>query len=225
MAEDRPSYETLLDYLVYAPLGAAIVAAEEVPRLAERGRERMEKQVAVAQLIGRFAVAESRRRFGAPSTGPSGGESPRAEPDRQPTSSGGAGTRISTSPAHSSASKPESARATEVTQGNAHARSPSKAGSPSRAAPSRRQSSSSPGGAVPPMRAAESPGSDTGVSGRGLPIPAYDTLAASQVVERLPSLTPAELEAVRQHESATRRRRTVLHRIAQLNAERDGATA
>jgi hypothetical protein len=30
---------------------------------------------------------------------------------------------------------------------------------------------------------------------------------------------------VRKHESATRRRRTVLHKIAQLNAERDGATA
>jgi hypothetical protein len=58
-----------------------------------------------------------------------------------------------------------------------------------------------------------------------LPIPAYDTLAASQVVERLASLTASELESVRRHESATRRRRTVLHRISQLNAERDGATA
>jgi len=58
---------------------------------------------------------------------------------------------------------------------------------------------------------------------RLLPIPAYDTLAASQVVERLASLTPEELEAVRQHEAASRRRRTVLHRIAQLSSERDGA--
>ena len=56
-------------------------------------------------------------------------------------------------------------------------------------------------------------------------MPAYGTLAASQVVERLASLTPAELEAVRKHESATRRRRTVLHRIAQLNAERDAGVA
>ena len=61
--------------------------------------------------------------------------------------------------------------------------------------------------------------------GRELPIPGYDTLAASQVVERLASLTPAELEAVRRHEAATRRRRTVLHRIAQLSSERDIATA
>jgi hypothetical protein len=61
--------------------------------------------------------------------------------------------------------------------------------------------------------------------GDELPIPAYDTLAASQVVERLASLTPTELDSVRKHESATRRRRTVLHKIAQLNAERDGVTA
>jgi hypothetical protein len=58
-----------------------------------------------------------------------------------------------------------------------------------------------------------------------LPIPAYDTLAASQVVERLPSLTASELEAVRKHEAATRRRRTVLHRIAQLSSDRNDATA
>ena len=52
-----------------------------------------------------------------------------------------------------------------------------------------------------------------------LPIPGYDTLAASQVVERLPSLSRTELEGVRAYESATRRRRTVLHRIAQLLAD------
>ena len=36
---------------------------------------------------------------------------------------------------------------------------------------------------------------------------------------RLASLTVAELEAVRRHESTTRRRRTVLHKIAQLSSE------
>ena len=51
-----------------------------------------------------------------------------------------------------------------------------------------------------------------------LAIPGYDTLAASQVVQRLGSLDPAELEAVRRYESGTRGRRTILHRIAQLSA-------
>jgi hypothetical protein len=53
-----------------------------------------------------------------------------------------------------------------------------------------------------------------------LAIPGYDTLAASQVVQRLSSLRPDELEAIRRYELATRGRRTILHRIAQLAADR-----
>jgi hypothetical protein len=56
-----------------------------------------------------------------------------------------------------------------------------------------------------------------------LPIETYDALAASQVVERLASLSADELEIVRCHESANRRRRTVLHRIAQLSSARGQA--
>jgi hypothetical protein len=51
-----------------------------------------------------------------------------------------------------------------------------------------------------------------------LPIDGYDSLAASQVVGRLDSLTPAELATVRNYESANRNRRTVLGKIAQLQA-------
>jgi hypothetical protein len=53
-----------------------------------------------------------------------------------------------------------------------------------------------------------------------LAIPGYDTLAASQVVQRLSSLRSDELDAIRQYEIATRGRRTILHRIAQLAADR-----
>lgn len=49
-----------------------------------------------------------------------------------------------------------------------------------------------------------------------LAIPGYDALAASQVVQRLPGLSPGELEAVRAYETATRRRKTVLARISRL---------
>lgn len=51
-----------------------------------------------------------------------------------------------------------------------------------------------------------------------LPIPGYDSLAASQVVQRLPGLSPEELEAVRDYEAAGRNRKTVLLRVAQLRA-------
>jgi hypothetical protein len=52
--------------------------------------------------------------------------------------------------------------------------------------------------------------------GLALPIPEYDSLAASQVVPRLAGLAPNELEAVRSYEAARRGRRTILAKIAQL---------
>ena len=56
------------------------------------------------------------------------------------------------------------------------------------------------------------------VDASSLPIDEYESLAASQVVARLPSLTPAELGAVRRFEADHRGRRTVLGRIDQLLA-------
>jgi hypothetical protein len=49
-----------------------------------------------------------------------------------------------------------------------------------------------------------------------LGIPGYDSLSASQVVQRLGGLSPAELEAIRDHELAHRHRRTILNRVEQL---------
>jgi hypothetical protein len=49
-----------------------------------------------------------------------------------------------------------------------------------------------------------------------LAIPGYDSLAASQVVERLASLTPDELALIRRYETAGRHRRTILNRIERL---------
>lgn len=51
-----------------------------------------------------------------------------------------------------------------------------------------------------------------------LAIPGYDSLSASQVVQRLAGLAPAELDAVRRYEAARRGRRTILARISQLHA-------
>ncbi|MDA8288124.1 MAG: hypothetical protein M0014_06655 [Actinomycetota bacterium] len=57
-------------------------------------------------------------------------------------------------------------------------------------------------------------------AGSELAVAGYDTLAASQIVPLLAGLSGAEIEEIRRHEEATRRRRTVLGRIAQLQAER-----
>ena len=52
-----------------------------------------------------------------------------------------------------------------------------------------------------------------------LPIPGYDALSASQVVERLAGLGAEELSAVRDYERAHRNRRTILGKIDQLTAK------
>lgn len=49
-----------------------------------------------------------------------------------------------------------------------------------------------------------------------LPIPGYDALSASQVVERLTGLAPPELDAVQAYEATHRQRRTILGKIEQL---------
>jgi hypothetical protein len=51
-----------------------------------------------------------------------------------------------------------------------------------------------------------------------LAIPDYDSLSASQVVTRLDGLEPDELEAVRSYESTHRGRKTILNKVAQIQA-------
>jgi len=51
-----------------------------------------------------------------------------------------------------------------------------------------------------------------------LAIADYDSLAASQVLPLLDNLSPTELDAVQAHEAAHRKRKTILGRIAQIQA-------
>jgi len=67
---------------------------------------------------------------------------------------------------------------------------------------------------VPSPSAGSAP---AGLDPAQLAIPGYDTLSASQVVQRLPGLSPEELEAVRLYELAGRARKTVLLKAAQLS--------
>lgn len=87
--------------------------------------------------------------------------------------------------------------------------------------PSAPTATSRPAPAAPSTRAAadpEPPSPDRRIpaAADSLAIPDYDSLAASQVIPRLESLDPDELEAIRVYESAHRGRRTILSRIQQL---------
>jgi len=85
-----------------------------------------------------------------------------------------------------------------------------------------------PARSAPPTSAASAPSAAAApvVSSNGprpsadnLAIPGYDSLAASQVVQRLGGLSSAELDAVRAYEESTRGRRTILNKVGQLQAE------
>ena len=67
-----------------------------------------------------------------------------------------------------------------------------------------------------PPRPPVAPRSDEGAI--DLAIADFDSLAASQVIPRLPGLSSTELEAVRNYEAVHRGRKTVLNKIAQLQS-------
>ena len=74
--------------------------------------------------------------------------------------------------------------------------------------------------AVAPRRATPAAGGHPNgaapVPAASLAIPDYDGLSASQVVNRLAGLSPDELRSVQQYEAATRGRKTILSKVAQL---------
>ncbi len=71
--------------------------------------------------------------------------------------------------------------------------------------------------------AAEPPAAVADGAEADLAIPDYEALSASQVVRRLDGLGPDELEALYSYETATRGRRTILHRAQQLLGLEDAA--
>jgi hypothetical protein len=173
VSERKSALDRLLDLTVYGPAGLALTAAEEFPRLVEKGRHRLDGQLHTARLVGQFAVQMGRRQL----------ESAVGTWRRRPAApSGGA----------------EAGGAEAGEQ-----RSPP---------PAR------PAQAEPPAAGWEaSAGPDDGALGSdALGIPGYDSLSASQVVQRLGGLSAAELRAIWDHEQAHRRRRTILNRVAQL---------
>jgi len=187
MADEQKSpFQHALDLLVYAPLGLAYTAMDELPTMVEKGRQRFGNQVTVARMIGQFAVSQGQKEAEKAAGRLAGQASTVASrlggfPGVPGPTSGAAGAARSAGVA--------------VNGDAAVAAGPSTNG---HAVVSR----------------AEGPSAD------GLAIPGYDSLSASQVVQRLGGLSGAELEAVRRYEEATRGRRTILSKVAQLQSDR-----
>jgi len=60
--EARRLADDLIDYALWAPLGAVVAIADELPELVRRGRERFGPHLAVTQMLGRLATDSVKRR-------------------------------------------------------------------------------------------------------------------------------------------------------------------
>jgi len=198
MGDDKSPIDRLLDIVVFAPAGLAITAGEEFPKLVGKGRHRVEGQVHKARLVGQFAVQLGRRQLEQWTSRPDGGPVAR----NSATTGSGADRRT------------QDGAATE----DSPASDPTRHGAPT----DRAVSVATANGVdltTGVLDGAET-GTGDGANGHNPPthlaIPGYDSLSASQVVQRLDGLSSAELADVRAHELASRRRRTILSRVDQL---------
>ncbi len=83
-SETNPLRRTL-DLCVFAPVGMAVTAVEDLPELIDKGRRRVELQLANALVVGKFVVTKTERRVaGHIGTLLHNGESDRPEPARGP---------------------------------------------------------------------------------------------------------------------------------------------
>ena len=197
-SDDRSSFERPLEALVFAPLGFVLEARQMYPRFVDRGRN----QILLARLVGRYATRQAMTTAGEVLERNAG---PATDVLRlvgivPPVEDGVDGP-------------PAAAGADEVDR-----RDDGHGGDDA--------------GSTPPDHLAVVP--DAPAEGArdeaeplvdvvvpdpaSLAIPDYDSLAASQVVPRLDALDDDELEAVRCYESGVRGRKTILAKIAQLQA-------
>jgi hypothetical protein len=175
--------DTALDLLVYAPVGVAMTVAEELPKMAAKGRSRVTTQLTMARVVGQFAVTKGRQEV----------EKRLAPPAPSRTGSPGAAPP---------ASEVQPVSGSDEMTGEEP--------------PANGKSEGAAAGPVPADRPLGAGWHVDAPPAGTLAIPGYDSLAASQVVQRLAGLSGEELAEVGLYERAHRGRRTILNRIDQL---------
>jgi hypothetical protein len=205
-SEDR--VERALEVFVYAPLGLGLWVRDLAPSLidtlvsrgkaeVDRRQEQAQQHITTARSMGQVALA-----FGVPELRKRAEQqvsAVREQADRIVESFGATTGRTNGA---GTVPVPPAARSTAP---------------PPRHAPTD-DAPAAPRAGVAADVADEGTNANRSASSAHLPIPGYDALSASQVVERLAGLGGDELGAVRDYEMANRKRRTILGKIDQLTA-------
>lgn len=221
MGERKSAVDRVLDLVVFAPAGFVQAPTEEIDKLAEIGRHRIEGDIHTARIVGQFVVqtagAQLRKalkssfssvgratmgatRISTPRTGRPDVSWQGAVDEPGPQAPYGAGRDRGSMPDGGDRVGPVRAD-TGVSRA---ARAPARGASVTSV-------SGSPG-----VRGSVDSVSNGRLGANALAIPGYDSLSASQVVQRLDGLSTEELEEVRRHEQSNRHRRTILNRVDQL---------
>ena len=190
MTNGKDPARQLIDVMFYAPIGLLTLAQRELPQCLATAQTRLDNQISLARIVGKVAVKKGRRELGRRLH--HGTTSEQGDIEATPTASISIPTSTSTSVSTS----------------------PSPSPSLPLSLPTRKPTRSLP--AVLIAAVAQSPLLREPIA--ELPIEGYDSLAASQVVLRLGSLTRDELVAVQTYEHSHRARRTILGKINQLQA-------
>ena len=191
MADDKNPLDQLLDLCVFGPIGLLVTARARYPELVEQGRRQLEGHAALGRFVARYAANRGKHEAGKALA--------RLREAQVGSPSADATADQADVPA---AADGDAAPAV----GDAAA-----SGIPHTIAAEE---------VIPERHDDDDPTTAASVAADELAIPSYDSLAASQVVQRLDGLTADELEAVRRYEVAHRARKTVLGKIAQLQRER-----
>src|SRR5438477_13000911 len=64
MTDRKTPVEQALDLFVYAPIGLALTAAEELPKLVEKGRDVVASRASMYRMIGKYAVDKGQQTAG-----------------------------------------------------------------------------------------------------------------------------------------------------------------
>jgi hypothetical protein len=217
---ERTIADDLVDWLVYAPIGAVVTITEDLPGLVEKGRRRMR----IVRFAGNVALKVARYRIDSyldtlrtrePEKSADESEKVRSELEASTTPAKTQGTETRAASPNGAGRHDAGPDASGATTAPASAGNGRHDGARPRGG-SRRGGTRAPGASAVSGR-----GRETAKGAEVLAIPDYDTLAAAQIVKLLPGLSRSELEAVRRHEVAGRSRATILNRIAQLT---DGHT-
>lgn len=190
LPSDPPS---VIETVLYGPLGLVLEARTLMPRLVQRGRS----EVAMAKMVGQFAVRKGTEDLAA---GALVGQDKLLGVLRG-TRMFGAGGSEPTAPRSTTPPSTTPPSTTSSTTGETTSDSGDTAAPPS-----------------PSRVSAHAAEQAAGIDPSDLAIMGYDLLSASQVVPRLESLTTSELELVARYEAGTRGRKTILAKVSQLQA-------